>query len=103
MSLAEHDLGEHGAPSEVPALRPCGPGGTGMSNRDIVVIGGSSGATAPLKTILRALPEDLPAAVFIVLHIPARSLGILATGASAATRLPVHTAADGMPITAGNV
>ena len=74
-----------------------------MSNRDIVVIGGSSGATAPLKAILRALPEDLPAAVFIVLHIPARSLGILATVASAATRLPVHAAADGMLIAPGNV
>ena len=33
-----------------------------MGNRDIIVIGGSSGATAPMKTILRALPEDLPAA-----------------------------------------
>src|SRR3712207_9404312 len=73
-----------------------------MGNRDIVVIGGSSGATAPLKAILGALPEDLPAAVFIVLHIPARSLGILTTVASAATRLPVHPAADGMIIAPGN-
>ena len=40
-----------------------------MSNRDIIVIGGSSGATAPLKAILGALPEDLPAAVFIVLNL----------------------------------
>jgi two-component system, chemotaxis family, protein-glutamate methylesterase/glutaminase len=38
-----------------------------------------------------------------VLHIPARSLGILATVASAAGRLPVHPATDGMPITPGNV
>jgi two-component system chemotaxis response regulator CheB len=74
-----------------------------MGNRDIIVIGGSSGATAPLRTILGALPEDLPAAVFIVLHIPARSLGILATVASAAGRLPVHPATDGIPITPGNV
>jgi two-component system chemotaxis response regulator CheB len=74
-----------------------------MSNRDIVVIGGSSGATAPLKAILGVLPEDFPAAVFIVLHIPARSLGILATVASASTRLPVHPATDGMPISPGNV
>ena len=74
-----------------------------MSNRDIIVIGGSSGATAPLKTILGALPSDLPAAVFIVLHIPARSIGILATVASAAGRLPVHQATDGMRIEPGNV
>ncbi len=74
-----------------------------MSNRDIVVIGGSSGATAPLKAILGALPADLPAAVFIVLHIPARSLGLLTTVASASSSLPVHPAADGMPIAKGNV
>jgi two-component system, chemotaxis family, protein-glutamate methylesterase/glutaminase len=74
-----------------------------MSNRDIIVIGGSSGATAPLKTILGALPPDLPAAIFIVLHIPARSIGILTTVASAAGSLPVHQAADGMRIEPGNV
>lgn len=74
-----------------------------LNNRNIIVIGGSSGATAPLKAILGALPADLPAAVFIVLHIPARSIGILATVAAAAGRLPVHQAADGMPIVLGNV
>jgi two-component system chemotaxis response regulator CheB len=74
-----------------------------MSNRDIIVIGGSSGATAPIKTILGSLPPDLPAAVFIVLHIPARSIGILATVASAAGPLPVHQATDGMQIKPGNV
>ncbi len=66
-----------------------------MDTRDIVVIGGSSGATAPLKAILGSLPPDLPAAVFVVLHIPARSLGILATVAQAACRLPASPAADG--------
>ncbi|WP_040638663.1 chemotaxis protein CheB [Microvirga lotononidis] len=74
-----------------------------MSNRDIIVIGGSSGATAPLKTILGALPPDLPAAVFIVLHIPARSIGILSTVTAAAAHLPVHAAVDGMPIKRGNI
>ena len=50
-----------------------------MHNRDIIVIGGSSGATAPLKDILGRLPIDLPAAVFIVLHVPSQGIGILAT------------------------
>jgi CheB methylesterase len=76
---------------------------THLKNRDIIVIGGSSGATAPLKTILGAFPTDLPAAVFVVLHIPARSIGVLATVAGAAGRLPVHQATDGMPIVPGNV
>src|SRR5215813_12118195 len=74
-----------------------------MSNRDIIVIGGSSGATAPLKAILGRLPSDLPAAVFVVLHIPARGIGILSTVASAASPLPVVQAKSGMVIKNGQV
>ena len=74
-----------------------------MSNRDIIVIGGSSGATAPLKEILGRLPADLPAAVFVVLHIPAQGIGILSTVASAASKLPVVQAESGMVIKNGHI
>lgn len=74
-----------------------------MANRDIIVIGGSSGATAPLKQILGSFPLDLPAAVFIVLHIPAHGIGILSTVASAAGKLPVLQAESGMIIENGHV
>jgi two-component system, chemotaxis family, protein-glutamate methylesterase/glutaminase len=74
-----------------------------MANRDIIVIGGSSGATAPLKAILGRFPPDLPAAVFVVLHIPTRSIGLLSTVASAAGPLPARQAEDGMAIAPGNV
>lgn len=74
-----------------------------MGNRDIIVIGGSAGATAPLKEILRRLPAGLPAAVFIVLHIPAQGIGILSQVASAHGRLPVHQAENGMVITPGHI
>ena len=74
-----------------------------MSNRDIIVIGGSSGATAPLKEILGRLPADLPAAVFVVLHIPAQGIGILSTVASAASKLPVIQARSGMIIENGHI
>ena len=74
-----------------------------MSNRDIIVIGGSSGATAPLKQILAGLHPDVPAAIFIVLHIPAQGIGILATVAAGAGRLPVHQAVDGMKFERGHV
>ena len=74
-----------------------------MSNRDIIVIGGSAGATAPLKDILGRLPVDLPAAIFIVLHIPAQGIGILSTVASAAGKLPVRQAESGMVIENGHV
>lgn len=74
-----------------------------MGNRDIIVIGGSAGASAPLKAILAKLPRDLPAAVFIVLHIPAQGIGILSTVASSATKLPVRQAENGMIIENGHV
>jgi two-component system, chemotaxis family, protein-glutamate methylesterase/glutaminase len=74
-----------------------------MANRDIIVIGGSSGATAPLKAILGRLPPNLPAAVFVVLHIPSRSIGLLSTVASAAGLLPARQAEDGMAIEPGHV
>src|SRR5690349_8828582 len=74
-----------------------------MSNRDIIVIGGSSGATVPLKEVLGRLAADLPAAVFVVLHIPSQGIGILSTIASAAGKLPVHEAENGMPIENGHV
>ncbi|MBV8850277.1 MAG: chemotaxis protein CheB [Methylobacteriaceae bacterium] len=74
-----------------------------MDNRDIIVIGGSSGATAPLKAILGGLPGNLPAAVFIVLHIPSRSIGLLSNVASAAGPLPARQAEDGMAIEPGQI
>ena len=74
-----------------------------MENRDIIVIEGSSGAVTPLKQILAALPADLPAAVFVVLHIPAQGAGILTTIASAAGPLPVVQAQSGMIIRNGQV
>lgn len=74
-----------------------------MSNRDIIVIGGSAGATAALQQILGRFPLDLPAAVFVVLHIPAQGIGILSTVASAAGKLPVRQARDGMVIENGNI
>lgn len=74
-----------------------------MHNRDIIVIGGSAGATAPLKDILSRLPPDLPAALFVVLHIPSRGTGILSTVAAAAGRLPVSQAEHGAKIENGRV
>ncbi len=74
-----------------------------MNNRDIIVIGGSAGATAPLKQILSRFPADVPAAIFVVLHIPAQGIGILSTVASSAGKLPVRQAENGMAIENGTV
>jgi two-component system chemotaxis response regulator CheB len=74
-----------------------------MDNRNIVVIGGSAGAVTPLKEVLGALPEHLPASVFVVLHIPANSTGIFTALASAVSRLRVSTAVGGAEIEPGHI
>jgi chemotaxis response regulator CheB len=38
---------------------------------DIIVIGASAGGIQALQVLVAVLPGDLPAALFIVLHIPA--------------------------------
>ncbi|WP_350209725.1 chemotaxis protein CheB [Botrimarina sp.] len=44
-----------------------------MPNHDIVVIGGSSGGIEALSELVSGPPADLPAAVFVVQHLPADS------------------------------
>ena len=39
-----------------------------MQTRDIIVVGGSAGGVEAVKEIVRRLPADLPAAVFVVVH-----------------------------------
>jgi two-component system chemotaxis response regulator CheB len=75
------------------------------ANRDLVVIGGSAGAGTPLRTVLTALPEDLPAAVLVVMHFPSGSEGLLPTLSSPASpiRLPVENASDGAELRSGRV
>ena len=39
-------------------------------NRDIIVVGASAGGIEALKVLVGELPRDLPAAIFVVQHIP---------------------------------
>lgn len=44
-----------------------------MPGHDIIVVGASAGGVEALSKLVGQLPEELPAALFIVLHIPAQS------------------------------
>lgn len=48
-----------------------------MSGHDIIVVGASAGGVEVLAELVRNLPPDLPAAIFVVLHIPAHSTSVL--------------------------
>lgn len=76
-----------------------------MQRRDIIVLGGSGGGIEALEQVLRSLPADIPAALFVVLHRgPSEGkTDALAGVLRAKTPLPVHTAQDGQPFEPGQV
>jgi len=69
-----------------------------MPRRDIIVVGASSGGVEALQELVRSLPGDLPAAVFVLLHVGARSRSLLPQLLSAAGPLKAFHAEDGMAI-----
>jgi two-component system chemotaxis response regulator CheB len=71
--------------------------------RDIVVIGASAGGIEALQRLVGGLPADLPAAVFVVLHLSARSRGYLPQILARAGPLPVAHAQEGEPIQPGRI
>jgi two-component system chemotaxis response regulator CheB len=71
-----------------------------MPARDIIVIGASAGGVEALKLLVRELPKDLPAAVFVVLHTGAHP-SVLPELLSVAGSLPAGHPVDGSPIENG--
>ena len=70
---------------------------------DIIVIGASAGGVAALSRLVSALPKDLPAALFVVMHIPAEPRSILPDLLSRAGPLPAHHAVHGEAIVNGHI
>src|SRR5438046_8877344 len=62
---------------EPPRRDLVGTRGKHLPGHDIIVVGASAGGVEALKEVVRGLPADLQAAVFVVLHIPAQSESIL--------------------------
>jgi len=74
-----------------------------MATRDTIVIGASAGGVQALYKLVSALPPDLPAADFIVLHIPSNVPSFLPDILARESRLTVTHAEDGEKIEYGRV
>jgi len=73
------------------------------SRRDVIVIGGSAGALPALITILTALPLDIPAALAVVIHLPALHESRLVSVLSRSTDLKVIQAVDTQSFVRGTI
>jgi len=74
-----------------------------MAGRDIIVVGASAGGVEALSRLVTDLPADLPASVFIVLHMSAHTGTALPRILARRTKLTVGHPFDGQPIERGRV
>lgn len=74
-----------------------------MSDHKIIVIGASAGGVEALITLVKQLPPDFPAAIFIVLHIPPHGTSVLPTILSRAGKLKAFHPQDGQLIKPGQI
>ena len=73
----------------------------GAQTPDIIVIGASAGGVEALQQIVSGLPPDLPAALFVALHLPAGGVSHLPDILSRHGPLPALHAQDGHRIKHG--
>src|SRR5947207_243562 len=74
-----------------------------MSGRDIIVIGASAGGIEALTGLVGALPGDLTAAMFVVVHLQPNSPSHLPAILRRVGRLSAHHPKDGERIRPGQI
>jgi two-component system chemotaxis response regulator CheB len=74
-----------------------------VAGHDVVVVGASAGGVEVLRRFVGGLPPDLPAAIFVVLHIPPDGPGLLPEILARSGPLPARHAKDGERIQHGRV
>jgi two-component system, chemotaxis family, protein-glutamate methylesterase/glutaminase len=74
-----------------------------VPERDVIVVGASSGGVEALVTLVSGLPPTLAAAIFVVLHVRPEAPSLLPAVLNRAGRLPAARAVDGEPIRRGRI
>lgn len=74
-----------------------------MAKRDIIVIGASAGGVEALVSLVKSLPQDLNASIFVVLHLSPFSSSNLPHILSKAGSLPAVHPKDGEKIERGKI
>jgi two-component system, chemotaxis family, protein-glutamate methylesterase/glutaminase len=74
-----------------------------MPGHDIICIGASAGGVEVLIDLMRELPADLPAAVFVVVHVAPNSSTVLPAVLNRAGKLPASHASPDEPIRKGRI
>ena len=74
-----------------------------MQCRNIVVVGGSAGAVEALREVIRNLPADFPASIFVTIHFPEGGKSALPQILTRAGPLPAAHPSDGEAIERGRI
>jgi two-component system chemotaxis response regulator CheB len=74
-----------------------------LPGHDIIVVGASAGGVEALAHLVGGLPADLPASIFVVVHVPPAGPSALPEILGRRAALAVAHAVDGEPIVPGRV
>ena len=74
-----------------------------MPGHDIIVIGASAGGVEALKQLVELLPMDLPASLFVVLHVPSNGTSALPNILTRWSAMPAYHPQDREQIVQGRI
>src|SRR3954466_16190870 len=91
-------------PRRLKAIEAAGPVQQSRTvQRDLVVVGASAGGVDSLQQLVAGLPAEFPAAIMIVLHVPARGTSVMPQILSRRGPLPAEFARDDTPLERGQI
>lgn len=74
-----------------------------MPGHDLIVIGASAGGVEVLKQLVDLIPADLPASLFVVLHVPSNGTSALPKILTKWSPLPAYHPRDGEQLLYGRI